>query len=644
MCPKLQVAGIVPMGSPERSMAEPSESHPYLQPDPDPRVEDAYVGLLGLIRPLGLHHVHGQAPNPKAFLKAIGAAPYALRRMLCIRGTRDGVAYPVMKHLRAFALELEDRRSVVLACLGADLERTLDHLKEAALTTQDQSEVFRVALGLQPVLDFEEFKKLEVHYYSGGAEEGQDARDLRRRFDQARSHVAAHVRKHVLKRLPEELLEDPATLGPLVLASGLRDPFGTVEVLRDTTFGRPLARLDVRQRLEILDGLAAFGLGHASNALDLFALPDEPEVRTRLQEVFKADCTAGSSIFGVCAFEGAHHYPFGLRRIDLTLPRRFSSAEALHYLRRNDPPEAKERTFSSLEIGNAITQLQETDVRRFFEQLKGEITLEWKACFKVAKRETIFGDPELKIRNILFLIAHAAFVEEVHFQQLLATLEAALPGLKDDPQRLYVLANRYFFLKILGLNPGQLFAPNGTEEVGHPPIEEVKDYTIRFLLQVGMSIHLHVGETLFQAAPIAWNMLLNQCEGRLELAMQEVAQLFDVFDTLLTLVKPLIPDLRPWIVPLVGALGEGLPELPGAESVAAEGTLLRLTTRAALARHRQTLSQYCLQAIQRRTVVAGVTPATVIQSLRLPRSKTDKLFMLLEQEKKRLQGGGAPAR
>jgi hypothetical protein len=148
-----------------------------------------------------------------------------------------------------------------------------------------------------------------------------------------------------------------------------------------------------------------------------------------------------------------------------------------------------------------------------------------------------------------------------------------------------------------------------------------------------MSIHLRVGDTFFRATPIAWNILLGQFDGRIDAVLQELAALFDGFDTLLTIAGASRPDLRGWVGPLLGAMASDSDELPDLALEGPPAAPLRLTTRTAMERCRERLNAYCLQALRRCAQAAGVSPLNIIQTLRLPRAKTDRLRTLLDQSK-----------
>lgn len=602
----------------------------------DPATQEAYASLLSQLRNLAFFSSKGQQ-DLKPFLKSLKSASYEAKLMLAIQGPKDGLALAVLKNIQHMELKPEDLLKAVLICVEAEPERSLEHMEGLPLTPSDFLAVLQMAMSHQPMLDFEEFKKIEILYNASESDDSSESKDLRRRYDQARSRRQAHTNRHVLRLIPGTLRNDPDTFFQVLSASLLRDPFGTLDYLRATTANAILKgfldTLSLDQRLKLLEQAASFGFGLASNYLDLFNVAGEPDALERLKQVFATDCTAGSSIYGVYAFEGVQNFPFGLNKIRPILPKKFNTTDAIQYIKKGELKEDEERTYTTTEIGNTLTMLQEQEVKRFFEQLKTEIFIHWKACFLENKREIIFGDPELKIRNVLFLIAHGIFKNEDYFKQILTIIVSQYPALMDDPPKWRLLANRYFFMEVLGLNPSQLFNIRSSERVRFP-FDDVKDFQVRFLLQVGMSVHLHVGSTLFQSCPIAWTMLVNQSEGRLDMPLQEVGQLFDAFDTLLTIEKQVIPDIKSWVGSLLNALVEGSETLPPPGSSDICKNPLRLTTRAGLQRHRKTLNQFCLQALKQNADRLGTTPTSIIQGLRMPRIKTDRLFAMLEEEKK----------
>ena len=593
--------------------------------------QEVYGKLLTTMR---LNDSHRPGANPKAIAKALASAPEAVRKAAALLAPMDGVARGVAEHLAQFRLDEASCFLAALACALLEPGWTMSHLAQAELGSPERLlRVVLAAMARIPVLDCEEQRKAEIMYTARGTQDERQALEARRAFEEARGTRTAHLRDHALNHLPQSLLRDPAAFTRALQAALQRDPFGSMEALRAAGEALPLKALDPAQKLTLLELAASFGLGLASNYLDLFELGQDPGLVNRLRALFVTDLTAGASIYGVYAFEGAHNYPFGLRAIEPVLPRRISNAEALAWLRKDEVKSVLPTSYSSTEIGNAVDFLQEREVQRFLELLRADLTLEWKACFSDAKLQVVFGDLELKIRNIVFLVAKAMFLENAAFEQLRANLGAAFPAA--SPAQVNLLANHHFFLEVLGLNPGMLFGLQRGVRAPKAPIEEVDDYRLRFLLHVGMSIHLQVGEILFQTVPIAWNLLQNQGEGGLDAVVQEVAGLFDAFDLLLVLAGPLVRNLGLWTFQVVEALGQGEGQVPMERPGVNLGATLRLMSREAIGRHRELLNRYCLQVLRRRGAETGVSPANVIQSLRLPRSKTDKLFTFLEEDHKR---------
>jgi hypothetical protein len=84
--------------------------------------------------------------------------------------------------------------------------------------------------------------------------------------------------------------------------------------------------------------------------------------------------------------------------------------------------------------------------------------------------------------------------------------------------------------------------------------------------------------------------------------------------------------------PLLDAMVEDAPGLPDPDRDGAPGTPLRLTTRGAMERCRERLNGYCVQALRRCARAGGVSPINVLQGLRLPRARIDRLRSLLDQD------------
>ena len=610
----------------------------------EPGLLEAYSDLLPKLRDLCFFDPRRGEPNPRAFAKAARAAAPETRWLLAICGPKDGVAMGVMKHMAVLDLVLEDRFAAALLCAAVAPEAALAHLAEAHLESWERElAVTLAAIGQQPILDFEEHKSLETLAQSTDAGHSPGAAELRRRCEQARALRSQHARKHLIQLLPEQLKQLPDCHFKCLWASLERDPFGTLDALRQAASSEPCANLSVGQRLDLLDRVAAIGLGLASTHLDLFAIPPNPIWVPRLQQLLRADLTAGSSLFGIYALEGIQHYPFALERIEPVLPRRISSGEAKAQLRLGDDPDEKERNYSASDIGDHAAQLQENELRHCLEQLKSEIGRNMKACVQERKLAILFGDPGLKIRDILYLLGCALFEAEETFETIFRTTQKCHPLFASNTERILLLANRYYFLDVVGLSPDLLFnrsarGPDGARTL----IQDADDYALRALLAVSRSIHLRIGDTLFRSTAIAWNILLKQSEGSIDAVLQALVFLFEALDTLLTLVAPMNSDLQGWTGSLVEALVDDLPLLPDLDALnldtlrpdGSSSTILRLTTRIALDRYRACLNSYCVQALRRRATLAGVSPINIIQELRLPRAKTDKLRALLEQYRK----------
>jgi hypothetical protein len=600
----------------------------------DPARAGAYAELASLLRELSLADTRRPDPSPKAFARAARDAAPEVRRALALLGSGDGLARGLMKHLALLDLAPGDRMLGALACAQADPEPALAHLEAAVPDSGQALLVALVALGQQPVLDFAEFKSLET-LYLGAAPDDPEARDLQRRYDQARSRRAQHARKHLLGLVPGSLVAQPDLGADLLYASLERDPFGTLDHLRESGGAGFCAGLSTHHRLTLLERAAEYGLGLASNHLDLFAIPPDPAWVPRLQNILRRDLTAGATILGVHALEGAHHYPFGLGRIEPVLPRRITSAQALARLKQAEPEDAPARNFSSAELGEASERLQEQEVRRFLEGLKSDLGRERRAAMGVRKRTILFGDPDLRIRDILFLLAQAAFEPEEGFEHLYRQVQKSHPMRAGDEERMLVLANRYYYLDRLGLNPGLLYTRIPRPQGGARTfIEEAGDFPVRALLNAGMSIHLRVGDALFRSMPVAWSMLAGQFQGRIDAVLQELTGLFEGLDTLLTITAAWSSDLEGWLGPLIAALLEDDPELPGETLFSPDRQPFRLATRAILERCRERLNGYCVQALRRGARIKGGSPINVIQGLRLPRSRVDRLRALLDQERK----------
>ena len=593
-----------------------------------------YAELQGRLRELTLETRRAE-PNPKDFLKGARAAGAEARLALVLRGPRDGVARGVMKYLAALELDPDQRLLAALSCALEAPEKALEGLGAAELATEeDRLLVVLAAARQQQPLDYEEFRTIETLYLGLDPSHAQSAFEARRRYDQARARRAQHVRSHLFGLVPADLKAKPEALEAVLAAFLTQDPFGTLDHLREAG-GGPLASLSCEDRMTLLERVAEAGLGLASTHLDLFAIPGDPAWRPRLQRILLRDMTAGSSLIGVYALEGIHHYPFELGRIEPVLPRRISSAEALAYLKRGDYEGVESRPFSANEVADMAAHLQELEVSRFVGGLRSDIGRQWKSCIQERKLDILFADPGLKVRSVLFLLGRAMFEPEQTFETIYRNAQMSHPMMASDTPRILVLANRYYFLDVLGLNPGLLFSRNQRNGGGaRTLIQDAGDYPVRSLLQVGMAIHLRIGDALFQRAPIAWNILLGQCDGQIDGVLQEITSLFEAFDTLLTIATPLVEDPRRWAGHVVAATADGVAQLPGDYLPEPSPVVLRLTTLNALDRYRETLNGYCIQALRRSAQAAGVTPVTLIQGLRMPRARTDKLRVRLEQSRK----------
>jgi hypothetical protein len=601
----------------------------------DPQTRERYDLLVAKLRGMNTSDPARVKALPKELTKFLNPIPYDLKHHLAVGGASEGLARLVIGHLALFGLQEEHRFETMLICAKEEPERTMTSLAESPLSPEQLLPVLRILFSQQPVLDFEDYKKTEILYQSRDAEVPA-AGDVVRRHEQFRGMRSQHLRRHLLGLLPKPL-RDEASISGLALAMLLdRDPFGTLEFLREEKLPDPLEGLPLAGRMAILERVAARGLGLASSYLNLFGVTDDPELHPFLKRVFCADLTAGSSIFGAFALEGAQHYPFGLHRIEPVLPRRISSAEAQAYLAKDDQESVMPKTYRPAEIDKALEVLQDRQVLRFLETLKADLGHHWKVWYPAPKRETIFGDPELKIRNILYLVAHGTFKDSDYFEKLWNQLSEQFPKAAADPLQLDLarLANRYFFLDLLGLNPGLLYAAPQKGSVRKALIEEVSDYQIRSFLHAGMSIHLRVGERFFKAMPIAWNMLVNQYEGPGQV-MQELTFLLETFDTLLTLSEGAVKDMAGWLDSLMDALSQGEVRMPDPQFPGPLKAPLRLTTKAAIERDRELLNGYCLQMLHANRARLGLSSTTIIQNLRMPRSRTDRLFALLEGERQK---------
>ena len=599
----------------------------------DRALAGSYADLVGRLRELSLDSRRLE-PNPKEFLRGVRSASPEARLALALRGPRDGVARGVAQYLGALELDPEPRLLAALSCAREAPEKTLESLAEALASDEERLLVVLAAVKQQRALDYEELRTIETHYLGLDSSHARSAFEAQRRYEQARVRRSQHVRGHLFGLVPAGLKADPEALTAILAAFLSQDPFGTLDHLRESGAGA-LLELPCEERLTLLERVAESGMGLASTHLDLFAIPADPALTPRLQQVLLRDMTAGSSLFGVYALEGIHHYPFDLGRIEPVLPRRISSAEALAQLKRSEYEGVESRGFSASEVADMAAHLQELEVGRFLAGLRSDIARNWRSCIQDRKLEILFADPGLKVRNILFLLGRALFEPEQAFETIYRNVQMSHPMMASDTPRILMLANRYYFLDVLGLNPGLLFSRNQRNGGGaRTLIQDAGDYPVRNLLQMGMMIHLRIGDALFRCAPIAWNILLGQCDGQIDGVLQEITSLFEAFDTLLTIATPLVEDPRHWAGHVVAAVVDGVPGLPGDYAPEPSPVVLRLTTLSALDRYRETLQGYAIQALRRSAQAAGVTPVTLIQGLRLPRARTDKLRVWLEQSRK----------
>ena len=589
----------------------------------------AYGNVLSRAR-----EVRGE-PNSKELIKAINSASQEVRRAFAFRGPSDGMSKTVIRYLSYFGLSQEESLFSALICMLEDAENSCPFLAESKLPLEDMLLAVLFALQTHPILSYEEFKTLEVTYSSANPESAE-GRELQRRYEQARGRRSQHTKKHLLKQMPEEIRQRHDLYQVVLQVALKRDVFGSLESIRENASDHLLSVLTTEEKINLLAIVADFGLGLASINLDLFEIicENDHELEFRLQEIFKKDVTAGSNLLGVFALEGMHNYPFDLKKIEPTLPRRISTAEALEYLRRGDigdedsGVEKKVRTYSNNEIADCVAQMQEREVLRFLEFLKWEMARNWKSLFGEKKREILFADAGLKVRNIVFLVTYALFEEEQVFENIYQFVQKNHPSLEENLPKMFMFANRYYFLDILGLNPGLLFNRTSRTHAG-TLIQEVSDFQIRKLLHIGMSIYIKVTDALFRNMPIAWNMLLGQCEGNIDQAFQEVGQLLDAVDTLLSILETVTPDLKNWTGTLLDALQGNATELPDVSNPAPPTNPLRITTRTIISNSLETVNSFCVQALQLRSKLEEVTPLNIIQVLKIDRAKSDKLRTLL---------------
>jgi|GEM_PF-1443667 len=614
---------------------------------------DSYSQVIAKAREINMFDPRKGEANPKGFISLASSAPVEVRQALAVKGPVDGVAKPIMKNLPNLGLGKEESLAAAITCVLEDSERSFANLSSAKLPVEDQLLVILAALKNHPVLNYEEFKTQEVIYQTANTDDPHEMQELQRRFEQVRGKKTQHIRKHVLHYITEEIKQQPNYRIVLLRASMKRDTFGTLETLRESASASEkdlksnttnlLDGVSVEDKLDLVEFAANFGMGLASTYLDLFAIPPDPEWHPRLQKIFQRDVTAGQSLFGVYAFEGAQNYPFNLGRIEPTLPRRITNSEALDYLNRGDSSgegeNTKQRTHSANEIAETVAMLQDKDVKRFLEALKWGISHNWKSYVQDRKRDIIFGDYTLKVRDIIFLVAYSLFEPEEKFEEIFTMVEKNHPLLSEEIENIYVLANRYYFFDVLGINPTFLFNRSKKANGSFGTlIEDVSEYQVHNLLHICMSIFIRAGDVIFRDMSIAWNMLIGQCEGKMDSVFHEISMLFDTFDTLLNIIGNGIPDLQAWIMTVIDAVSQDAPNLPVVIIETPKETHLRITTKAMIGRVRDLLNKYCLDALYFKAKLDGSSPISIIQTLKIPRSKTDKLRTLLsksEQDKEK---------
>jgi hypothetical protein len=361
---------------------------------------------------------------------------------------------------------------------------------------EDQFMASLCALQSHPVLDYEEYKTAELIFQAANPDDPVESKEAQRKFEQIRGRRAQHAKKHLLALVPQEIKQRPSLYCAALHVALKRDAFGSLDILRQDAAGGSLGALSDEEKIGLLDTIASFGLGLASNNLDIFGVggKDDHGLDYRLQEIFKKDIVAGGNLLGVYAFEGIENYPFGLKRIEPVLPRKISTAEAQDCLRQGglDPgggADKQARGPSANDVADMLAQLQEREVNKFLESIKWEIARNWRAKVGERKREILFADASLKVRNILFLIAYGLFDEEQVFENIYLFVQKSHPHWAEDAQKLHLMSNRYYFLDILGLNPGLLYnrVPRRNDTFG-TLIQEVSDFQVRKLLHTGMSI------------------------------------------------------------------------------------------------------------------------------------------------------------
>jgi len=604
---------------------------------------DAYRNMQLRLRELNMWDPKKGEPNPKEFIRAASSSSLEARQAIAFKGPSDGVSKSLMKNIPALQLSQEDSLTSAILCILEDFEQTFPSLPNVKLPPESELLAILAALKNHPVIDFEDFKIQEVMYSTATTQDPREMAEIKRRFEQVRGKKIQHVRKHAVNYIPQDLKENPHYLFLLLRAALTRDVFGTLEAIKEasssedqlkSTTGNLFDKVSTEEKMELLEIPANLGMGLASTYLNIFNIPDEVEWDEKLQYILKRDVTAGHSLFGAFAFESVQNYPFELERIEINLPRRISNAEAADYLKRNDD-EDKPRTYSGNEIADTAAVLQERDVKRFVENLKADIGRNWKSCVGDQKRSVVFGDMDLKVRDLLFLVVSSLFEPEEKFEKIIETVQKSHPVMNaTDPAKTFVLANRYYFLDLIGLSVDFLYnrthKPNGSTGT---QIEDVSDYYARNLMHLGMSIYIRVGDVIFRGMPVAWNMLVGQCEGKIDHAFQEVGHLFDAFDTLLTIIDNAVENMSAWAeATLLDAVSQDLPNLSFQIPAEPKKTQLRVTTVATIAKAKEALNRYCLDALYYRADAIKATPIAIIQTLKIPRGKTDKLRILLTND------------
>jgi hypothetical protein len=599
----------------------------------EPSLSHGYGPLLSRLRELGRGDF-----NAKDFSKAVGSPPMAIRQAIAFRGPSDGIGKIVMKLMPQLGLSKEDALLAALLCALEDAEQSFACLPDSKLPMEDQFMVSLCALQSHPVLDYEEYKTTEVMFQAANPDDPNESKEAQRKFEQVRGRRAQHSKKHLLKLIPQEIKKRASLYSAVLHVALKRDAFGSLDILREDAAGDSLSALSDEEKIGLLNAVANFGLGLASNNLDIFRIASEKgqKLDFQLQDIFRKDVVAGSNLLGVYAFEGIENYPFGLKRIEPVLPRKISSAEAQECLKRGEldlgsGPDKKPRGPSANDVADMLAQLQEREVHKFLEFIKWEIARNWKAKVGERKRDILFADAGLKVRNILFLIAYGLFDEEQVFENIFQFAQKSHPHWAEDAPKLLLMSNRYYFMDILGLNPGLLYnrVPRRNDTFG-TLIQEVSDFQVHKLLHIGMSIYIKVSDTIFRNMSIAWNMLLGQCDGKIDQVFHEVGQLFDAIDTLLTIMQPTVSDLCGWSNRLLDALSEDSMEFPEESDSSPPTHPLRITTRAIISNTMDALNDYCVMALHLRAKSENVTPLNIIQVIKIDRFKSDKLRTLLQ--------------